>query len=411
MAIGRTFPESLQKALRSLEHGRLGLNCDPGEARSTALADDELLGGRRDRRRPSASSSSRRRCGAASRSTTLARRDAGSTRGSSTRCALIVEERAALGERRPAGMTRRGSGGGPSGSASPTPSSPTCGRVDEADVRAAARGGRRAADVQDRRHLRRRVRGRDAVPLLDLRGRGRGASVGPAAGRHPRLGPEPHRPGHRVRLLLRPRQLRPARRRLRDGDGQLQPGDGVDRLRHLRPALLRAAHRGGRAQRHRGRDRGGRRRASAGDRRPRRPDAAEAGRPAAPASWSPARAPSRSTSPRTARSGTRCAPSSHPAAARRHRGRPRARRWRSPTGVGFPVLVRPSYVLGGRAMQIVLRRAATWHGRHGRSSAGLRQPRPRGRPVGRAPGARSTASWRTPPRSTSTPSATPPARC
>ena len=32
MAIGRTFPESLQKALRSLETGRLGLNADPGEA-------------------------------------------------------------------------------------------------------------------------------------------------------------------------------------------------------------------------------------------------------------------------------------------------------------------------------------------------------------------------------------------
>src|SRR5690606_14532645 len=31
MAIGRTFPESLQKALRSLEQGRAGLNCDPGE--------------------------------------------------------------------------------------------------------------------------------------------------------------------------------------------------------------------------------------------------------------------------------------------------------------------------------------------------------------------------------------------
>ena len=29
-------------------------------------------------------------------------------------------------------------------------------------------------DVQDRRHLRRRVRRRDAVPLLDLRGRERG---------------------------------------------------------------------------------------------------------------------------------------------------------------------------------------------------------------------------------------------
>jgi carbamoyl-phosphate synthase large subunit len=32
MAIGRTFPESLQKALRSLEQGRLGLNCDPARA-------------------------------------------------------------------------------------------------------------------------------------------------------------------------------------------------------------------------------------------------------------------------------------------------------------------------------------------------------------------------------------------
>ena len=37
MAIGRTFPESLQKALRSLEQGRLGLDCDPAEAE---LADD-----------------------------------------------------------------------------------------------------------------------------------------------------------------------------------------------------------------------------------------------------------------------------------------------------------------------------------------------------------------------------------
>jgi carbamoyl-phosphate synthase large subunit len=47
MAIGRTFPESLQKALRSLETGRAGLNCDPGEAASDALDDDELVGGRR----------------------------------------------------------------------------------------------------------------------------------------------------------------------------------------------------------------------------------------------------------------------------------------------------------------------------------------------------------------------------
>ncbi len=43
MAIGRTFPESFQKAFRSLELGRLGLNCDPAEKKWDALTDDELL--------------------------------------------------------------------------------------------------------------------------------------------------------------------------------------------------------------------------------------------------------------------------------------------------------------------------------------------------------------------------------
>src|SRR6266480_3192536 len=43
MAIGRTFPESLQKALRSLEHGRWGLNCDPAEVALDDLDDDELV--------------------------------------------------------------------------------------------------------------------------------------------------------------------------------------------------------------------------------------------------------------------------------------------------------------------------------------------------------------------------------
>ncbi|MDZ7733452.1 MAG: hypothetical protein U5R31_10380 [Acidimicrobiia bacterium] len=35
MAIGRTFPESLQKAMRSLEQGRYGLNADPARGVST----------------------------------------------------------------------------------------------------------------------------------------------------------------------------------------------------------------------------------------------------------------------------------------------------------------------------------------------------------------------------------------
>jgi carbamoyl-phosphate synthase large subunit len=44
MAIGRTFPESLQKALRSLEHGRQGLNCDPAEVVVDSVPAEELLG-------------------------------------------------------------------------------------------------------------------------------------------------------------------------------------------------------------------------------------------------------------------------------------------------------------------------------------------------------------------------------
>ncbi len=43
MAIGRTFCESLQKALRSLEQGRAGLNGDPGETVHDELSDEELL--------------------------------------------------------------------------------------------------------------------------------------------------------------------------------------------------------------------------------------------------------------------------------------------------------------------------------------------------------------------------------
>ena len=43
MAIGRTFPESLQKALRSLEQGRGGLNADPAEVEVDGVGTEELL--------------------------------------------------------------------------------------------------------------------------------------------------------------------------------------------------------------------------------------------------------------------------------------------------------------------------------------------------------------------------------
>ena len=43
MSIGRTFAESLQKALRSLENGRSGLNCDPPELLMRDKSDEEML--------------------------------------------------------------------------------------------------------------------------------------------------------------------------------------------------------------------------------------------------------------------------------------------------------------------------------------------------------------------------------
>ncbi|MDH3682128.1 MAG: carbamoyl-phosphate synthase large subunit [Acidimicrobiia bacterium] len=43
MAIGRTFPESVQKACRSLELGQVGLNAGPAEAPYRALTDEALL--------------------------------------------------------------------------------------------------------------------------------------------------------------------------------------------------------------------------------------------------------------------------------------------------------------------------------------------------------------------------------
>ena len=43
MGIGRTFPESLQKAVRSLEQGRHGLNADPAEAALDPVATEDLV--------------------------------------------------------------------------------------------------------------------------------------------------------------------------------------------------------------------------------------------------------------------------------------------------------------------------------------------------------------------------------
>ena len=135
---------------------------------------------------------------------------------------------------------------GPSVTGSPTRRSASCARCRGRRPRRAPRA-RHPPGLQDGRHLRRRVRGDDAVPLLLLRRGDRGRAARQARGAHPRQRAEPDRPGHRVRLLLRARRDGAARGRLRDRDGQLQPRDRVDRLRH-RPAVLRAADPRGRAR-------------------------------------------------------------------------------------------------------------------------------------------------------------------
>jgi carbamoyl-phosphate synthase large subunit len=43
MAIGRTFRESLQKSLRSMENGRFGLNCDEGEKIFDSMSEEEKI--------------------------------------------------------------------------------------------------------------------------------------------------------------------------------------------------------------------------------------------------------------------------------------------------------------------------------------------------------------------------------
>ena len=84
MAIGRTFEESLGKAMRSLENGRAGLGADGkgGEADASDEALEDLV--------PSASSTWPRRCAAAGRSSARARRAAwtpSSSRAWPTSCA------------------------------------------------------------------------------------------------------------------------------------------------------------------------------------------------------------------------------------------------------------------------------------------------------------------------------------
>ena len=163
---------------------------------------------------------------------------------------------------------------------------------------ARGRRARRAPGLQARRHLRAEFATQTAYMYSTYETERRQCRADPKDRKKIMVwaAAQPHRPGHRVRLLLRARRARLREDGLRDHHGQLQPGDRVDRLRHLGPPVLRAGDAGRRA--------GNRRQGEAGrrDRAVRRPDAAEAGaRPrSAPACRSSAPARTASTWPKTA---------------------------------------------------------------------------------------------------------------
>ena len=173
--------------------------------------------------------------------------------------------------------------------------------------------------------------------------------LGRPDGGDPRQRPQPDRAGGGVRLPLRPRRDGVPGDGIPHRDGELQPGDGLHRLRHLRRALLRAAHAGGRAG-----DRP--RRAAARRRGPaRRADAAPAGAGAGAGGRAHPGHVARGDRPGGGpRAASRRSPASSAWPSRRAASPTRwTRRSRWPGGSGYPVLVRPSYVLGGRAMEIV----------------------------------------------------------
>ncbi len=293
MAIGRTFQESMQKALRSLETGLDGFDEQvtlpltdeaaeklsyelrwPGPNRILYVADAFRAGWtlaagiRRHQDRslvPGADRGPAARGGAswprtAFESLELPRLRALKRKGfSDARIAKLVG-------------ARRG------GDSQPAP-----------QARAAPR-------LQARRYLRRGVCHLHRLPVFDLRGGVRGKPRQPPQDHDLGRRTESHRAGHRIRLLLRACRHGAARGRLRDPDGELQPRDRLDGLRHLGPAVFRAPDLRRRHGDHRKGEARGR------DRAVRRPDAPETVARAWPRRARPSSAPRRtaSTSPRIA---------------------------------------------------------------------------------------------------------------
>ena len=343
MAIGRTFSEALGKAWRGIEKTALGVGLARRAAAPAAL---DALAVRRARTACTGSSAAL----AAGHGVDEVAAASAVDPWFVDQIAQIVEEAAAvarpaaLDARAPsdlraakrAGLSRRARS--PRSPARPRPPSAGTARRSASSpvfktVDTCARGVPRA----------------HAVPLLHLRGGDGGRARRAAPRRDPGRRAEPDRPGDRVRL-----RLRACRVRARGGGVRVRDA----RTRTPRPSPPTTTRRRGstsspwppRTSSPSADGRPGRR-----DRAVRRTDAAAPrAHPAGGGVRDPrAPRPTRSTSRRTGGSSPRCSPSSTIPAPPHGEARTIAEAREVASRIGYPVVVRPSYVLGGRAMEIV----------------------------------------------------------
>ena len=184
-------------------------------------------------------------------------RDRGGDRASIPGSCPSIEEIVEIGGRLRSFAPGDASRGAPAQRASGTASPIASSRTSPAPrrTRSARRAGKAGivAGLQAGRHLRgAEFEAHDALPLLDLRGR-RTRRSRRARRKVMILGGGPNRIGQGIEFDYCCCHASFALREegFESDHGELQPGDGLDRLRHLGPALLRAAHARGRAE-HRG---------------------------------------------------------------------------------------------------------------------------------------------------------------
>ncbi len=214
MAIGRTFKESFQKALRGLEVGHFGFGCDGKKDRWGTPKQPSM------RRDPPQAVRSQRGTGffhpLRPQGGHDGRRDSRSDRHRpwflrNIRDLVAVEDEirqvARLADAS-GDLIRKAKRNGFSDRQlrHPGGTPPKWKSASERKRRGIV------ATFKSGRHLRGRVRGLHALLLLDLRARRRDPAqrAGPQTDHDLGRRPQPHRPGNRVRLLLLPRQLRPA---------------------------------------------------------------------------------------------------------------------------------------------------------------------------------------------------------